>query len=195
MNKLIVSLAIAGAVIALAWVNRIELLLAVVKFQSDREFVVEPERELPWQAGPAESTGGNEESPPNIIVILADDLGYNDISTFGGGLAGGVVETPSIDALAASGVVFEQSYSGSATCATSRAMLMTGRYPTKTGFEFTPMPSGFGPVVSMISNQMESGLPQGTFNDDLAEESLPYEQQGLPSSEVTIAEILKNMGY
>ena len=195
MNKWIVSLAIAGAVIALAWVNRIELLLAVVKFQSDREFVVEPERELPWQAGPAESTGGNEESPPNIIVILADDLGYNDISTFGGGLAGGVVETPSIDALAASGVVFEQSYSGSATCATSRAMLMTGRYPTKTGFEFTPMPSGFGPVVSMISNQMESGLPQGTFNDDLAEESLPYEQQGLPSSEVTIAEILKNMGY
>ena len=72
---------------------------------------------------------------------------------------------------------------------------MTGRYPTKTVVEFTPTPSGFGPVVSKISNQMESGLPQGVFNDDLAEESLPYEQQGLPSSEVTIAEILKNMGY
>ena len=43
------------------------------------------------------------------------------------------------------------------------------------------MPSGFGPVVSMISNQMESGLPQAVFNDDLAEEkSLPYQQQGLP---------------
>ena len=76
--------------------------------QSDREFVVEPEREVPWQAGPTESTGGDEEPPPNIIVILADDLGYNDISTFGGGLAGGAVETPSIDALAASGVVFER---------------------------------------------------------------------------------------
>ena len=44
MNKWIVSIAIVGAVIALAWVNRIELLLTVVKFQSDREFVVEPER-------------------------------------------------------------------------------------------------------------------------------------------------------
>ena len=195
MNKWIVSIALVGAVIALAWVNRIELLLTVVKFQSDREFVVEPERELPWQVGPAESAAGDEEAPPNIIVILADDLGYNDISTFGGGLAGGAVETPSIDALAASGVVFEQSYAGNATCAPSRAMLMTGRYPTKTGFEFTPTPSGFGPVVSMISNQMESGLPQGAFNDDLAEESLPYQQQGLPASEVTIAEILKGKGY
>ncbi|NDG93578.1 MAG: sulfatase, partial [Gammaproteobacteria bacterium] len=121
MNKWIVSIAIVGAVIALAWVNRIELLLTVVKFQSDREFVVEPERELPWQVGPAESTRSDEGAPPNIIVILADDLGYNDISTFGGGLAGGAVETPSIDALAASGVVFEQSYAGNATCAPSRA--------------------------------------------------------------------------
>ena len=63
MNKLIVSLAIAGAVIALAWVNRIELLLTVVKFQSDREFVVEPERELPWQEG-RRSRPGDEEAPP-----------------------------------------------------------------------------------------------------------------------------------
>ena len=77
MNKWIAAISIVGAVIALAWVNRIELLLTLVKFQSDREFVVEPERELPWQAGPAESTGGDEESPPNIIVILADDLGLS----------------------------------------------------------------------------------------------------------------------
>ena len=59
MNKWIVSITIVGAVIALAWVNRIELLLTVVKFQSGREFVIEPERELPWQAGPAESTAGD----------------------------------------------------------------------------------------------------------------------------------------
>ena len=195
MNKLIISVAIIGVAIALIWVNRIDLLLAAVKFQSDRAFVIEPAREVPWQVGPAESIGVGEDQLPNIIVILADDLGYNDISTFGGGLASGAVKTPSIDALAASGAVFEQSYAGNATCAPSRAMLMTGRYPTKTGFEFTPMPSGFGPMVSMISNQMESGLPEGLFNDDLAEESLPYEQQGLPSPEVTIAEILKDSGY
>ena len=65
MNKWIVSIAIVGAVIALAWINRIELLLTVVKLQSDREFVVGPERELPWQVGPAESAAGDEEAPPN----------------------------------------------------------------------------------------------------------------------------------
>ena len=51
MNKWIVSIAIVGAVIALAWVNRIELLLTLVKFQSGREFVIEPERELHGRQG------------------------------------------------------------------------------------------------------------------------------------------------
>ena len=70
------------------------------------------------------------ERPPNIILIVADDLGYNDISTFGGGLGRwSRVKTPHIDQLAADGVVFTQSYSGAGTCAPSRAMLMTGRYP------------------------------------------------------------------
>jgi arylsulfatase A-like enzyme len=72
---------------------------------------------------------------------------------------------------------------------------MTGRYPTRTGFEFTPTPTGMGPAVSLIMNSMDSGLPPAYFNQAEAEAALPYQSQGLPTSEVTIAEVLKQRGY
>ena len=129
------------------------------------------------------------------FLILADDLGYNDISTFGGGVADGQVQTPAIDQLAAEGVVFEQSYSGTATCAPSRAMLLTGRYPTRTGFEFTPTPTGLRPIARMVRESLDYSHPVSQRQIDLTEEIPPYELQGLPSSEVTIAELLKERGY
>jgi len=193
MNKIIGIVCVATLIVSIGWLSRVDLLLMVVKFQSDREFEIEPARELAWQQGPETPASGQR--PPNIVFILADDMGYNDISTFGGGVANGRVKTPNIDQLAAEGAVFEQSYAGNATCAPSRAMLMTGRYPTRTGFEFTPTPSGFGPMVAMIGNSLDNGLPPYKFNDELAETGLPYEAQGLLPSEVTVAEILKEKGY
>lgn len=92
-------------------------------------------------------------------MIVADDLGFNDISTFGGGVANGRVKTPNIDNLASQGAVFTQAYAGNATCPPSRAMMLTGRYPTRTGFEFTPTPSGMGSVVAMNSDNLDNGLP------------------------------------
>ena len=193
MNKIIGIVCVATLIVGIGWLNRVDMLLMVVKFQSDREFEIEPARELAWQQGP--ETPASDQRPPNIVFILADDMGYNDISTFGGGIADGKVKTPNIDQLAADGAVFEQSYAGNATCAPSRAMLMTGRYPTRTGFEFTPTPSGFGPMVAMIGNTLDNGLPPYKFNDELAETGLPYEGQGLLPSEVTVAEVLREKGY
>ena len=180
---------------ALAWVYRIDLLLMMVKYQSQREFAVSANREIAWPAGPEKAATPVDERPPNVVLIVADDLGYNDISTFGGGVAGGRVHTPSIDQLAADGAVFRQAYAGSATCAPSRAMIMTGRYPTRTGFEFTQTPSGMAPMMAMIGPSMDSGLPPPRFNKKAAEAALPYESQGLPSEEVTLAEVLKAKGY
>jgi arylsulfatase A-like enzyme len=156
---------------------------------------VAPSRDIAWQQGPQTATLGSVDRPPNIVLIVADDLGYNDISTFGGGVAGGRLQTPHIDALAAQGAVFTQSYSGSSTCAPSRAMLMTGRYSTRTGFSFTPMPPAMGSVVTTVSNNMDRSVPAAMYDPQAAADKPPYELQGLPADEVTLAEALKSRGY
>jgi uncharacterized sulfatase len=183
---------IAGGV---AYLQRAQLLLALVKYKSANEFEIGPPRDIAWDQGPVQAGGSEERRPPNIILIVADDLGYNDISTFGGGVAGGRVKTPHIDQLAAEGVIFQQSYSGAGTCAPSRAMLMTGRYPTRTGFAFTPMPAGMGSMVSLIAAGMDSQLPPPQFHPEISENKPPYEMQGLPPQEVTVAEALRDGGY
>ena len=172
------------------------MLLLMADYQTDRKYADrQPFYQVPWQQGPTAVALPPDERPPNIILIVADDLGFNDISTFGGGVADGQVPTPGIDQLAAQGVVFEQSYSGHNTCAPSRAMLMTGRYPARTGFSFTPTPDGMAKMVGMIANSMDNGLPNAEIDSEIEKTKPPYEEMGLPGSETTVAEILKNQGY
>ncbi|MEM6319993.1 MAG: arylsulfatase [Bacteroidota bacterium] len=70
------------------------------------------------------STQTDTNPPPNIIYILADDLGYGDLSCYGQTR----FSTPNIDKLAAQGMLFTQHYSGSTVCAPSRSALMTGMH-------------------------------------------------------------------
>jgi arylsulfatase B len=72
---------------------------------------------------------------PNIIFIVADDLGYGEPGCYGGR----EIPTPNIDRLAAGGVRFTNGYVTAPFCAASRAALMTGRYQTRFGFEFNPI--------------------------------------------------------
>lgn len=80
----------------------------------------------------SEPAGGarraEDSSLPNVLFILADDIGYGDIGAYGGKLA-----TPNIDALAASGMRFTDAHSPAALCAPSRFSLMTGSYPYRNG--------------------------------------------------------------
>jgi len=67
--------------------------------------------------------------PPNILLILADDLGYGDFGCINGGLS----NTPTLDSLMAEGVCLTHQYTASPVCNPSRATLLTGRYPHRTG--------------------------------------------------------------
>ena len=191
MKKILaIMIALIVLTASIGWSFRVEILLGVIEYRFSSIEVSEP-RDIPWKQGPSASTTASLERPPNIILIVADDLGYNDISTFGGG----IVQTPSIDRLAKEGAVFNQSYSGASTCAPSRAMMMTGRYPTRTGFEFTPTPAGMGKAVSFISGGMDNNLPPGFYDEAMEANQPPYQLKGLPPEEITIAETLKDSGY
>ena len=76
-----------------------------------------------------EKTAGSVSGRPNIVVILADDHGYGDLSSYGGPN----LHTPNLDQLVSEGIKFTQFYANSPVCSPSRAALMTGRYPDLVG--------------------------------------------------------------
>ena len=143
-----------------------------------------------WQQGPAAPSSGPR--PPNVILIVADDLGYNDISLNGGGVGGGIVKTPNIDAIARQGVNFTTGYAANATCSPSRAAMMTGRYPTRFGFEFTAVPGAFAAAVGHSDSRAPYPI---IYHEELNHDLIPYAQMGVPAREITIAEALKARGY
>jgi len=101
-------------------------------------------------------------TPPNVIVIFADDLGYGDLGCFGHP----TIRTPNLDRMAAEGVKLTQFYAASSVCTPSRAALMTGRLPIRNG---------------MCSDNRRVLFPNSGG--------------GLPESEITIAEALREQGY
>ncbi len=190
VGAFVVVLALAGTAYAL----RKQIILYLVATVARDANEVGPNQEIVWQRGPdapAEPPGAR---PPNVVLILADDLGINDIAFFGGGVAGGVVPTPHIDSLAQEGASFDVAYAGNATCAPSRAAIMTGRYPTRFGFEFTPTPRGMGRILELFYN--DGTRPHDLIYDPEASAAPPeYGQQGVPGSELTVAELLAPRGY
>ena len=71
----------------------------------------------------------SQSQQPNIVLIVADDLGYGDLSTYGAQ----DLSSPALDSLAASGIQFNQFYANSPVCSPTRASLLSGRYPPLVG--------------------------------------------------------------
>lgn len=147
---------------------------------------IAPPQQIAWQTGPETAPEGAR--APNIILIVADDLGYNDVSFFGGG----IVPTPHIDALGREGVSLQNGYTANATCSPSRAAIMTGRYPTRFGFEFTAAPVAFARNIAHFDS---GALRRPIYHADSERDVPPVDQLGVPASEITIAEVLRERGY
>jgi arylsulfatase A-like enzyme len=148
---------------------------------------------VPWQTGPS-TAQANPKRPPNIIVILADDLGINDVSTHGGGYTAQGVPTPAIDSIAAEGVRFDQGYAGSAVCTVSRAALLTGRYPWRFGVEYTPTPGAMARVTGAMYGDLDMPYPV-LIDQDKARQAKSFNDLGMPPTEMTMAKSLKALGY
>ncbi len=114
--------------------------------------------------------------PPNIIYILADDLGYGEVGAYGQE----IIQTPNIDALAASGMKFTQHYSGSPVCAPSRYMLMTGLHP---GHAFIRGNHEWGERGDVWDYE-------AAVNDSTLEGQYP-----IPSATLTLGELLQSIDY
>jgi arylsulfatase len=113
-----------------------------------------------------------ERSVPNIVLILADDLGFAELGCYGQEK----IKTPNLDRLAAEGMRFTQHYSGNAVCAPSRCALMTGKHPGH----------------AYIRDNRQAKLPAELL--ERVGRAFPG-QEPLPAGEVTIAELLKQKGY
>jgi arylsulfatase A-like enzyme len=153
---------------------------------------VQPNHEVTWDQGPDAPATPAAERKPNIILIVADDLGYNDITANGGGVADGAVPTPNINSIAADGANMTQSYAGNATCAPSRAAMMTGRYATRFGFEFTPVPVQF---AKLLGHTNTSGQHPSIYHPELEKDVPVMAEMTVPTSEITLPQMLKTQGY
>jgi len=197
-KKLITGAVVLGIVIGVMFVNRFALMSWAAAYGAMGYLakLAEPiltTQPVDWTAPPPTLDDDNARLP-NIIVILADDLGWNDISFYGGGVGGGAVQTPNIDRIAAEGVHFSNGYAGNATCAPSRAALLTGRYPTRYGFEFTPAPAEMMRMAFSFEPHREQ-LHPGYFLEENLAAFPPLEEQSVPASEILLPELLADRGY
>ena len=178
---LIVTLALLGLGL-IFWKDVLFWLLVQTAAPKDN---VGPNQEIVWQQGPETRS----DDRPNIIVIVADDLGINDMTDYDDLDPSGTMDTPNIDFIANSGIKFKNAYSGSATCAPSRGMIVTGRYATSTGYEFTPVPDGMARAINLFNPEETRYMAESVESNPL------FDNQGLPAEEITFAETLKDAGY
>ena len=193
-KTLLISLALVAVVAAVAYANRMLILQYSLGWHTDWKYPREPNHPVPWMDGPQKADKPAAQRPPNIIVILADDLGINDVTTHGGGYAAQGVPTPNIDAIARDGVRFDQGYAAAAVCTVSRAALLTGRYPWRFGVEFTPTPGAMARVAGALYADPERLYPV-IIDQEKAKAAKDFNDLGMPPSEQTLAELLKARGY
>jgi len=194
VKKLAVILGILAVMGLTGYQYRLELLMTAVPIVAAITDPIAPNQPVVWSQGPDAAVTPPSERTPNIVIILADDMGFNDVSYYNGGAADGSLQTPNIDSIAHAGVAFTNGYAANAVCAPSRASLLTGRYSTRFGFEYTPFFKLGVTIVDWMNARNRSPL-KTLIDHDLAEAIPPFAELGMRPSEITMAEMLKTVGY
>ena len=127
--------------------------------------------------------------PPNIVLLLADDLGYNDISLHGNTL----VRTPNIDSIGKGGVQFTRGHTTAPVCSPSRAGLLTGRNQQRFGFEFVVGPPQM--FIALAGGPERLRASGSIMREVHPDQQIPPSEMGIPRSQTNIAEMLKLHGY
>lgn len=127
-----------------------------------------------------------DDRPMNVIVILIDDLGWADLSCQGSGF----YQTPNIDRLASQGVRFTQAYAACVVCSPTRAAILTGRHPARTGVTDWIRPN----LWKQMRGAELPSLPGYTATEK-QRLACPMNRTELPLEEVTLPELLKPAGY
>ena len=186
--KKFITLSVIALCFISAWNFRKEIALTLIPLSLSFSNPIAENQEIIWPV----SNEINTIKKPNIILILADDLGFNDVSFYNGGAADGSLKTPNIDKLAIDGIAFTNGYAASPVCSPSRASIMTGRYSSRYGFEFTPYPANAARIMNLLRRD---GELETIEMDNVQWDEIGLTIGGLPSEEITIAELLKDNGY
>ncbi|MFZ9406942.1 MAG: sulfatase-like hydrolase/transferase [Burkholderiaceae bacterium] len=205
IRRSLIALFVLAVLGGLLWSQRVYLMQHSVGWITDWRNPRAPNRPVPWQeANPTEGqplapdagsqAASRSQVPPNIILIVADDLGINDVSMHRNGPQSGLIQTPGIDRLAAEGVRFDRGYAAAAVCTVSRAAILTGRYPWRFGVEFTPTPGALGRIADHLYPPSSRAHPV-VIDRDKARAARPFNELGMPGSEITLAEVLRERGY
>ncbi len=192
LSLLTVGVLIVGFLIVGVWAFQ-TYWLYIPRLIDNIKHPISPARNVVWEEAPAAIRA--RDPRPNIVLIVADDLGFNGLSYRADPISSeDFGSTPHIDSIAQSGIAFGQAYSASGTSAPSRAGLMTGRYPTRSGFEFTPGPSI---VFGMLTNEYfvegrsfnpeHYSYPSGTIPD--------HNSLGMPADVLMLPEVSQQEGY
>ena len=134
----------------------------------------------------------SDKKPPNIVIILVDDLGKYEVSAYGAKH----IATPHIDRIGSEGVIFDEAYVTAPTCAPSRAGIMTGRVQNRYGFETQIMEFYPTNMIEYLSGKWFINTGEFVMK---AKPDFPAEwqvqKQGVPPTEINLAEALKTLDY
>ena len=126
----------------------------------------------------AEAVGGESPRAPNVVLILADDLGYGDLSCYDCP----DVRTPSLDRLAQQGVLLTDCYSNGSVCSPTRAALMTGRYQQRIGLEWAPYYQAHGEGLPPQERSLAQVVRQAGYATAMAGKwHLGYDEGWIPN--------------